>query len=123
MVVTGGRKKHHPVEVHYFRHFVTAVKVRGRNKRYERKKKKEGCKGREGIKEKDELGASSDGRGGGDVKTMQSLRSPAKVTRDRKTSCVCVSANVCVCLFVCAYRPTAGRKRWSERMTDRPLPV
>lgn len=36
---------------------------------------------------------------------------------------VCVRAFVCVCLFVCAYGPTAGRKRWSERMTDRPLPV
>lgn len=30
--------------------------------------------------------------------------------------------SVCGC-FVCAHRPTAGGKRCSERMTDRPLPV
>ncbi len=35
-------------------------------KKKKKKKKKKGCEGRERIKEKDELGASSDGRGGGD---------------------------------------------------------
>ncbi len=45
--------------------------------------------------------------------------------RQEDQLCVCVFVSVYVyeCLFVCAYRPTAGRKRWSERMTDRLLPV
>lgn len=41
---------------------------------------------------------------------------------DQLCVCVCVCL-VCVHLFVCVYGLTAGRKCWSERMTDRPLPV
>lgn len=37
----------------------------------------------------------------------------------RQEDQLCVSVHACLCV----YGPTAGGKRWSERMTDRPLPV